>query len=180
MVDNVSLLASTTCVYYMTFIYTNNRLKVVKLLKEMSNFENFGKPPNFEQKERRCTTVWLIKIPRKRRMRKEKQERKFEWKLWSFQFNLDAFQHKKSIYLLFSSCVYSSLRRVINETQHANNISWVWDGRTFDFENQAAESNDSRNTRQYKIRNCAKYVHKLRYLSRRYNQVLCLINNILH
>ncbi|XP_063907404.1 uncharacterized protein LOC135125684 [Zophobas morio] len=50
-VDNISVLASLAGTYYMSFIYTKNQSKVARLLKEMSSFENFGKPPNFDQKE---------------------------------------------------------------------------------------------------------------------------------
>ncbi|KAJ3644186.1 hypothetical protein Zmor_026856 [Zophobas morio] len=49
--EDVSVLASIIGIYYMTVIYLKNQQKLANLLKEMSNFKNFGKPTNFDQKE---------------------------------------------------------------------------------------------------------------------------------
>lgn len=34
----------------MTFIYVKNQPKVAQLLKDLSNFDNFGEPPHFEER----------------------------------------------------------------------------------------------------------------------------------
>ena len=51
-VDDFSVLTSLIGVYYVAFTFTKNQPKVAKLLLEMSNFEKFGKPPNFDQEDK--------------------------------------------------------------------------------------------------------------------------------
>ncbi|XP_063907305.1 odorant receptor 85b-like [Zophobas morio] len=51
--EDVTLVASITGIYYMTFIYVKNQPKLANLLKAMSNFQSFGKPTNFDQKEKK-------------------------------------------------------------------------------------------------------------------------------
>ena len=41
----------------MTFIYVKNQPKLASLLKEMSNFKSFGKPTNFDQKEKKMNLL---------------------------------------------------------------------------------------------------------------------------
>ncbi|XP_063907304.1 odorant receptor 2a-like [Zophobas morio] len=55
--EDVTVLASITGIYYMTFIYVKNQPKLANLLREMSNFQNFGKPTNFDQKERNLSLL---------------------------------------------------------------------------------------------------------------------------
>ncbi|KAJ3644225.1 hypothetical protein Zmor_026895 [Zophobas morio] len=50
-VDDFSGVTSLVCVYYVAFTFTKNQPKVARLLMEMSNFEKFGKPPNFDQED---------------------------------------------------------------------------------------------------------------------------------
>ncbi|XP_063907401.1 odorant receptor 4-like [Zophobas morio] len=50
-INDFSGVTSLVCVYYVAFTFTKNQPKVARLLMEMSNFEKFGKPPNFDQED---------------------------------------------------------------------------------------------------------------------------------
>lgn len=44
-------------IYYMTFIYVKNQPNIAQLLAELSNFDNFGEPPEFKT-QMRILDLW--------------------------------------------------------------------------------------------------------------------------
>ncbi|XP_044255307.1 uncharacterized protein LOC123005572 [Tribolium madens] len=50
--EDVALIVAFCGLYYMTIIYVKNQPKVAHLLRDLSNFQKFGKPPGFEKKEK--------------------------------------------------------------------------------------------------------------------------------
>ena len=55
--EDIAVLISLSGTYYITFTFLYNRLRLVKFLEDLSDFKNFGKPPNFEKEERRLSVL---------------------------------------------------------------------------------------------------------------------------
>ncbi|CAH1379072.1 unnamed protein product, partial [Tenebrio molitor] len=49
--EDVAFMVAFSGLYYMTIIYVKNQPKVAHLLRDLSNFERFGKPPGFDEEE---------------------------------------------------------------------------------------------------------------------------------
>ena len=53
--EDVAFLVAFFGLYYMTVVYVKNQPKVAFLLKDLSKFEEFGKPPGFEDVEKKLS-----------------------------------------------------------------------------------------------------------------------------
>jgi hypothetical protein len=108
---------------YMSFIYVKNGPKIVLLLEDLSNFNHFGRPPNFEERERvlnhlsKCSFMFIavgsffynmVKLYKKPECQKRNIEENLNENcgiiapVW-FPFNIDYFP----IFQLASICMYA-------------------------------------------------------------------------
>ena len=55
--EDIDGVASIGGMYYMAFMYIKNQAKIALLLRDISDFKIFGKPPNFDEKNRRLNFI---------------------------------------------------------------------------------------------------------------------------
>jgi hypothetical protein len=55
--EDIAVIVSITGIYYMIFVYVQNQPRIALLMRDLTNFENFGSPPGLEIQEKRLNSL---------------------------------------------------------------------------------------------------------------------------